>query len=282
MVTSFQAPEVLERQYSYAGDVWSLGVAFYALTTAEMPFKSDTKESLEKLIKKEPINKVKLHKKGVPEPLIDVIDKMLEKDPALRLTPEKLLKLPFFENSLDSVQKNKYITSIQEMKSFVKHNRFAQKMFLAIADLMTSSSDRSALAESFNRFDKNKDGKVNLEEFLKAIEFAGLTFKGDEGKDLFHKIDQNNNGTIEYTEYLAVFINHSQEDFNKKLKALFDEIDLDSDKYISVSEIKIFLGDVPELSEEMTKFYEIAGADKRLSFEEFQGFFAKTFGSWGI
>ena len=277
MVTSFQAPEVLERSYSYAGDVWSLGVGFYALSMAEMPFKADKKEALEKLIKNESINKAKLHKKGLPDSLIDVLSKMLDKNPALRWTPERLLKHSFFETPLDNVQKTQYLASIQEMKAFVKHDRLTQKMLLAIADLMSSSADRSALAESFNRFGKNKDGKVNLEEFLKAIEFAGLIFKGDEGKELFHKIDQNKNGTIEYTEYLAVFIDHTNESFQRKLKALFNEIDLDSDSYVSVTEIRIFLGDVPEISEEIIKFHEIAGADKLISFEEFRHFFTQSF-----
>jgi Ca2+-binding EF-hand superfamily protein len=50
--------------------------------------------------------------------------------------------------------------------------------------------------------DDDQNRKLNLEEFKKGVEEYGLNFSKAEIEDLFHKIDADNSGTIDFDEFL--------------------------------------------------------------------------------
>lgn len=268
LAVGFQAPEVIDGQLGFGTDVWSLGVVFYCLVSADMPFKGDNRSELQKLIKSKSINTALLVKKGAPDVLIDLIQSMLTKDVSKRLSGEKLLKHPFF----DTVKINStklLLSSFNEMKSFVKMNKLSQKFYLSITDLLMTSHDKALIADSFLKFDVDNDGVISYGEFIDAIRYAGLLFQENEAKEIFKQIDQNSTGSIEYSEFLAVFVKVKKDQFSRKLKALFDELDVNNDNMVSMRDFTGFLGQRDELAYEIEEVSKLVNSENRISFDHF-------------
>lgn len=99
----YMAPELLDCQFhDKSVDVWALGIMIYELTAKKKPFNLRQDQS-QKFI-------IALKVKQVPltfgdnfkDPnLIDLITKMLEKDPSKRITVEEALKHPYFDGFKD-------------------------------------------------------------------------------------------------------------------------------------------------------------------------------------
>jgi serine/threonine protein kinase len=101
------APELLigHTESSAAIDVWSMGIILHGLVLGYLPFRSSNKEELRKMIIE---NKVRLAPaKGKDQPASlsksfrDLIQKMLEKDPAKRITLGEIMHHPWISKYKD-------------------------------------------------------------------------------------------------------------------------------------------------------------------------------------
>ena len=274
---SFQAPEVLNGKFGCASDVWSLGVLFFTAIAGEMPFKSYSVEETKHMINSKPMDEFILKKCGFDDNLVDLLEKMLTKNYKQRATAEQLLKHSFFEQGKSN--QTDIINIYQDCKLFGKKSKFSQKFMYQIADFLMTWKDRSIIGESFQKFDLNNDGVISLEEFTLAIHDAGLSFKESEAKRLFKQIDHDGNGTIEYTEFLAVFAKVRREEFMNTLKGLFLEMDKNEDEKISLSEFVDFLGQQPEFENELEAFKALAKSDQTISYNEFCDLINKQLGT---
>ena len=58
----------------------------------------------------------------------------------------------------------------------------------------------------FKQLDRNGDGKVTEEDFVKVCEMVGIGFVGKIAmKQVFKRLDKNHNGTLEISEAMAAF-----------------------------------------------------------------------------
>ncbi|XP_076245672.1 short Calcium-binding Mitochondrial Carrier isoform X1 [Calliopsis andreniformis] len=53
----------------------------------------------------------------------------------------------------------------------------------------------------FSHLDKNKDGKIDLDELIKAFEELGITLSHDEGTKLLQRVDKDGSFTISFNEW---------------------------------------------------------------------------------
>ena len=92
----YAAPEIFHQEpYSNSIDVWSLGICLYAASVGRLPFYNpNTSKLIQSIVKEEPV--IPFH---LPNLLIDLIRKMLIKDPQERLTIEQVINHPFFTDS---------------------------------------------------------------------------------------------------------------------------------------------------------------------------------------
>ena len=84
-------------------DIWSLGLIFYQMLFGELPWRSDNVEEFFKAAVSQPPNFANKYQK-VSKITISTISKMLQPDPAKRISYEDLFKDPLFTSYYDMLQ----------------------------------------------------------------------------------------------------------------------------------------------------------------------------------
>lgn len=112
----YVAPEIISNQsYGNSVDIWSLGIILYAITYGKLPFHNDNYSVMFQLITfSEP--------QYPPDPrvsanLVDLIKKILVKNPENRITIGEMKKHPFFTTDSDG---SEFIFSEQQITSLIR------------------------------------------------------------------------------------------------------------------------------------------------------------------
>lgn len=95
--------------------------------------------------------------------------------------------------------------------------------------------------------------------------------------DLLLEVDSNNNGEVDFSEFLVAALNKENNLKDQKLKQCFDLFDENNDGFIGLEELKSKLAGV-KLSDEELK--ELIGevdkdGDFKISYSEFKNFMGK-------
>ncbi|XP_010558635.1 PREDICTED: probable calcium-binding protein CML18 [Tarenaya hassleriana] len=145
------------------------------------------------------------------------------------------------------------------------------------------------LREIFRSFDQNKDGSLTELELGSLLRSLGLKPSQDQLDALIQKADRNNNGMIEFSEFVAlvepdlVKCPYTQE----QLRAIFRMFDRDGNGYITAAELAHSMAKLGHAltAEELTGMIKEADrdGDGGIDFEEFaQAITAAAFDNvWG-
>lgn len=138
------------------------------------------------------------------------------------------------------------------------------------------------LSKIFQSIDKDKDGTISKDEFKIAYQFLDeKAFLLDEEIDqIFALVDTNNNGVIDYSEFIASATSVNQLLSEKQLKAAFRALDLDGNGEISYQEFEETFSAGLEIDKQELKsmFSEFDNSkDGMINFEEFKDFLKKLF-----
>ena len=83
------APEIFnDKKYNEKADMWSLGIVMYILLTGKAPYFGNDDERIIAQAKKGIFNRKLLTDTQVSKQALTLIDKLLEKDPKVRLSAE--------------------------------------------------------------------------------------------------------------------------------------------------------------------------------------------------
>ncbi|CAF0889606.1 unnamed protein product [Brachionus calyciflorus] len=75
-----------------------------------------------------------------------------------------------------------------------------------MADLL-SPEQQELFKQAFNEIDKDGDGRITSTELGDVFRATGLNHSDEEVKKMIAEIDTNNNGTIEFNEFLSMIAN---------------------------------------------------------------------------
>ncbi|CAA0319222.1 unnamed protein product [Arabidopsis thaliana] len=92
----------------------------------------------------------------------------------------------------------------------------------------------------FQRFDKNNDGKISIDELKDVIGALSPNASQEETKAMMKEFDLDGNGFIDLDEFVALFQISDQSSNNsaiRDLKEAFDLYDLDRNGRISANEL---------------------------------------------
>ena len=116
----YVAPEVLKGSYDKSCDVWSLGIILYVFLCGYPPFEGDNNKEIFKNVLKSQLVFEDQDWATVSKEAKDLISKMLEKDPAKRISAEDCCKHPWFqlnheEESVSSISNN-VLTKLKDFR----------------------------------------------------------------------------------------------------------------------------------------------------------------------
>lgn len=121
-----------------------------------------------------------------------------------------------------------------------------------------SDKDILELKQAFDMFDKNNDGKISSEELGCVLRTLGHNHSQKEVEEMIKNVDTNENGFVEYDEFLTMMRRASYEqplnsDDARKREA-FAVFDMDGNGYIDKHELKYVMRRLGEnLSDEDLK-----------------------------
>jgi len=87
--------------------------------------------------------------------------------------------------------------------------------------------------------DVNGDGKLSKDEIQNGyLQYFGRSLNDQEVDDMFSKVDADNSGAIDYSEFVVATMNEKNLLSNNKLQTAFKMFDKDGGGSISTDEIK--------------------------------------------
>merc|ERR1719297_764513 len=137
------------------------------------------------------------------------------------------------------------------------------------------------LIGAFKRFDENCDGSLSPQELVAGAKTVGLNLSSSEVKAIFTLADTNNDGEVNYTEFISALYPVASDGLAKLRNALkdiscirqaFKRFDADGDGEISIQELKSGAASMGKFSDgEMSAVFAIGDVDNdgKISFSEF-------------
>ena len=169
------APEVFEQSYDAKCDLWSMGVVLYILLSGKVPFPGESnKEIIENVLSG------KYHFshdefKVVSSQAKDLISKLLVKDVSKRYSAADAYNHPMIQNIESNLDVSIASEAFDNMRKFIEAANFKKATLVYLASKLPEKN-LDELRRLFIQIDTNGDGKITLDEFIKALEGYGLKY----------------------------------------------------------------------------------------------------------
>mmetsp|Transcript_6332 Transcript_6332/g.6586 ORF Transcript_6332/g.6586 Transcript_6332/m.6586 type:complete len:535 (+) Transcript_6332:39-1643(+) len=279
------APEVLNSKYNEKCDIWSCGVIMYILLSGKPPFGGDDDEILDK------IKRGKYDLRGDPWQRIsaeakDLIKHMLDMNTLSRISAQKALSHKWFKKfkmreRFTSIGAEKLKQSVENIKQFKSENKLQQAALAFLVHNSLHLPEVKDIVKVFKNIDQNGDGRITKEEMTIALgKIYNVADAEDEVNEIFTNVDNDNNGFLEYEEYIRASIDKTTLLTDNILRYTFKFFDKDGSGEITADEISkvLFQGNDKSVSEKLTKdLLKQIDKDENASidFEEFKGMMIK-------
>ena len=198
----YVAPEVLSGVYTEKCDVWGAGIILCLLLTGEPPFNGPNSGVI--------YNKIKNYEysfsprwKFISNEAKDLVSHMLVPEQN-RYNSNEVLAHPWLQQYNDNMKINSFL-DINTIKNYCKMNDFKKNILTFISSrLDENNNDINIINQYFKFFDRDNDGQICFEEFQNVL--INMNIETNSIKEIFNSLDVSGNGIINYTEFIAAFI----------------------------------------------------------------------------
>nr|WDD38933.1 calcium-dependent protein kinase-like protein [Fagopyrum tataricum] len=268
----YMAPEVLKRDYGPEVDVWSAGVILYILLCGVPPFWAETEQGVARAIIRSVIDFRRDPWPKVSDNAKDLVRKMLEPDPKLRLTAQDVLEHPWLQNIKKAPNVSLGETVKARLKQFSMMNKLKKRALRVIAEHL-SVEEVAGIKEGFNLMDTNKKGKIDIEDLKAGLLKLGHHIPDNEAQILMEAADVDGDGFLDCGEFIALSVHLKRMGNDEHLHKAFAFFDKNQSGFIEIDELRDSLADeTGENSEEVINaIMQDVDTDKdgRISYEEF-------------
>ena len=268
------APEFLEKKYNHKVDIWGVGMLSYLLFVGAPPFRGPKHKILYQIANDE----IK-YPPDLDSYKKNLLQKMLAKNPNERYDADTLLKEEYFHQDLDeSGEEAKagkgFLNVVNSISTFtVGKNLRKSAMSYIIARKLYNENDQK-LRVIFEALDSDHNGYIEKKELMKEYNkyFPGTTRKQLKVINNFlETADVDNNGKIDYAEFLTAMNLGNKEISENTLREVFNYYDHDGNGVIEAKDIKEIFEDTGLSDKEIHDLIDEVDLndDRTLSFEEF-------------
>lgn len=237
------APEILNSSYTEKCDVWSCGVIMYILLSGIPPFNGRDDRDI--------LRKVKVGKYGFDDPAWSnvsaeakkLIRRMMEYDQNKRCSAQQALEDPWFPKVLDkeTVDQPLARANLAKLKTFGFESKLQEAAWVFLVSHFSTKKEKEKLLQTFNALDADHDGQLTKEELKQGyMRIMGMTNEVAEAESerIMKKLDTNQSGSIDYSEFVNATISAQNMLTKEKLEAAFKMFDKNGDGKISADEMR--------------------------------------------
>ncbi|CAM9417639.1 unnamed protein product [Ectocarpus sp. 6 AP-2014] len=248
------APEVLNGGVSYdkSCDMWSIGVIAFVLLSGDMPFDTNTKQRLIKAVEDGRFEFSGRRWNRVSSEARSFIRHMMVKKPSGRYTAGQALQHSWIQGSKLSdeqrmlspaptvFEKEDHDRVVVSMKNFALYSKVKRTALMLVA-YRSKPEETKSMRSAFKAYDVDQNGRVSRAEFQKVLKKQG--YSDAELVGLFDEVDDDHDGFLHYTEFLAATLETGgKEVTDERLAEAFDLLDMDDSGSISKENLLEFLG----------------------------------------
>ncbi|MED6130970.1 Calcium-dependent protein kinase 13 [Stylosanthes scabra] len=267
----YMAPEVLKRNYGPEIDIWSAGVILYILLCGVPPFWAESEQGVAQAILRGLIDFKREPWPSISESAKSLVRQMLEPDPKLRLTAKQVLEHPWLQNAKKAPNVPLGDVVKSRLKQFSMMNRFKRKALRVIADFL-SNEEVEDIKDMFKKMDSDNDGIVSIEELKAGFRNFGFQLAESEVQMFIEAVDNNGKGTLDYGEFVAVSLHLKRMANDEHLRKAFSYFDKDGNGYIEPEELRnALMEDGDDCTDVANDIFQEVDTDKdgRISYDEF-------------
>ncbi|CBN76109.1 n/a [Ectocarpus siliculosus] len=248
------APEVLNGGVSYdkSCDMWSIGVIAFVLLSGDMPFDTTTKQRLIKAVEDGRFEFSGRRWNRVSSEARSFIRHMMVKKPSGRYTAGQALQHSWIQGCKLSdeqrmlspaptvFEKEDHDRVVVSMKNFALYSKVKRTALMLVA-YRSKPEETKAMRSAFKAYDVDQNGRVSRAEFQKVLKKQG--YSDAELVGLFDEVDDDHDGFLHYTEFLAATLETGGKEMtDERLAEAFDLLDMDDSGSISKENLLEFLG----------------------------------------
>ncbi|CAH9102807.1 unnamed protein product [Cuscuta europaea] len=268
----YMAPEVLKRNYGPEVDVWSAGVILYILLCGVPPFWAETEQGVAQAIIRSVVDFRRDPWPMVSDNAKDLVKKMLNPDPAKRLTANEVLEHPWLQNAKKAPNVSLGETVKARLKQFSMMNKLKKRALRVLAEHL-SVEEVAGIKEGFQLMDTNNKGKIDVNELRVGLQKLGHQVPDSDLQILMEAGDVDKDGYLDCTEFVAISVHLRKLGNEEHLKKVFEFFDKNQSGYIELEELRDALADeIDTNSEEIVNaIMQDVDTDKdgRISYDEF-------------
>ena len=237
------APEVLKQKYNEKCDTWSVGVILYMTLVGVAPFDGKTDDEIIKRIKVGKYSKNNSRFVEHSEEVKDLVYKLLEKNTEKRYSAKEALNHPWFEkyggrNLFCNFKQEDIKRYIENLFNYKYHSKLQELVIAFLVHNLSNNDETNLILKMFRYFNKAGDCKLTKNELTLGLYKYKDKQEVDEMVDLiFSRLDGDNNGYIEYEEFLRVCIDKTHLMTRENLKYAFKFLDKDNSKTLDADKI---------------------------------------------
>ena len=231
------APEVLKGNYDEKCDIWSIGALTYIMLSGEPPFKGKSNNEIFMKIIKDPIKFNPYKWNNLSENSKNFIKLCLNKDPNKRPNAVEALGHVWFNSIEISSPKNITQDILNNIKNFSIKQQF-KKIVLRYILSTLNETELKKYKRAFYAIDFKHNGTISKEELKRAFEIGKIEITDDNINKVFKLCDENQKGSLDYTDFLMCAYDKKYLLTDKKLNLAFQYFDVDNSGIIEIHDVK--------------------------------------------
>ena len=237
------APEVLKQNYNEKCDTWSVGVILYMTLVGRAPFDGKDDEEIIHKISTANYNSMEPKLISHSDEVRDLVNKLLQKDYKKRLSAKEALEHPWFEkfggrSLFNNFKREEVEPYINNLFSYTFNSKIQQLVIAFLVHNLPSNESSIIILKLFRYFNKTGNCKLTKSELRQGLyEYKEKEEVDNYVENLFILLDGDNNGYIEYEEFLRACIDKKMILRKNYLKYAFKFLDQDRTETLNTQKI---------------------------------------------